>query len=107
MPEKPVDRTKNMRAFVHNQNLEELTKLSVDVAKETVSLTTPMPRNFEEDTLTEFKQKKGKKVGTRRITIDIPEETHFQFKMLVLELGTDMNALLNRVVEKMVATRGS
>lgn len=42
---------------------------------------------------------------TKRITVDIPEDIHRKFKMLMIELGTDMNAFINRVVEKVVADK--
>lgn len=97
MSRKPLIESAIAQEFIHpNKGNEEI-----------VSKINPSTQNIEVDTVSEFEAKRQKKTGTKRITVDLPEDLHREFKKLAVELDTDMNALLNRVVEKMVASRVS
>lgn len=49
--------------------------------------------------------KKNGDVSRKRITVDLPASIHHDFKLLATELGTDMNALINKMVETLVVAR--
>lgn len=96
MPRKPLNEA--MKKFVHGQQFDDLNNVEVeDPVKNNIKF------SIEEDTVSEFKREKKNEPGARvRITIDLPKPRHRKLKQLVAELDTDMNALVNRVIEKIV-----
>lgn len=101
MPRKPLTESEKFKAFVNGQKFDELTHLE---SESTVEILNNSP-NHEVDTVTEFKRESEIKdePGARvRITVDLPKQRHRKLKQLVAEIDTDINALINRVIEKMV-----
>lgn len=96
-----VSRTDKMKAFIHSPNLDEITRIDTE-SERALTKVKSKARNFEADTFTEFNQRRGRKDGRIRVTVDLPQDIHREFKILAAELETDMNALLNRMVEKLV-----
>ena len=92
-----------LKSFVHATNLDEFIKVDTESEKALTKVKTKA-RQLESDTVAEFKQKRVRKAGTKRVTVDVPEDLHSEFKILVIKIGTDMNAFLLRVIEKSVAS---
>lgn len=91
-----------LKAFVHSTNIDEITRIDTE-SERALTKVKNKARNFEGDTYTEFNQRRSKRDGTVRVTVDLPQELHREFKILAAELETDMNALLTRMVEKLVS----
>lgn len=99
-----VSRQNLMKAFVHSPNLDEISKLDTESEK-AITKVKAKARSFEADTYTEFEKRRGRKEGKIRVTVDLSQESHRQFKMLAAELETDMNALLNWMVDKFIDSK--
>lgn len=69
----------------------------------------PLSVQIEEALINHFEPEfNGKGDGiSKKIVINVPDDLYCEFKIYALKLGTTMNTLLGKAIEKMIATRGS